>query len=39
MDDQLYNAAWDAVEPIMDEYLALSGRFQVPQPATQRQEV
>ena len=35
MDDQLYNAAWDVVEPIMEEYLTLSGRFQIPQPATQ----
>ena len=35
MDEQLYNAAWDVVEPIVDEYLTLSGRFQLPFPRTQ----
>ena len=35
MDDQLYERAWDVVEPIMHEYLTLSGRFQVPLSTTQ----
>ena len=36
MDDQLYERAWDVVEPIMHEYLTLSGRFQVPLSTTQQ---
>ena len=35
MNEQLYNAAWDAVEPITEEYLSLAGRFALPFPRNQ----
>lgn len=35
MDEQLYQAAWGAVEPIMDEYLSGRGRFEFSTPRSQ----
>lgn len=36
MTNELYEAGWDTIAPIMDEYFSLSGRFVVPHPPTQK---
>jgi hypothetical protein len=35
MTDELYNAAWAAIDDLMSEYMSLTGRFTVPDPPTQ----
>ena len=35
MDNTIYEAAWEAIEPIFEEYLRGDGRFQFATPRTQ----